>query len=156
MKIPMTINGRMKLRKDLEDLELSLSEISDAIGEAIKHGDLSENADYHANKNKQGMVMAKIAQIKSRLASAQVIDVTKLPKSNRVVFGTTVTLMNLGTEERDIYQIVGEDEADVTSQKLSVTTPVARAMISREQGEVIEIDGTDQIIRYKIEKVEYI
>jgi len=156
VKIPMTINGQTKLRKDLEDLELSLSEIAAAIGEAIKHGDLSENADYHANKNKQGMVLAKIAQIKSRLASAQVIDVTKLPKSNRVVFGTTVTLMNLGTEERDVYQIVGEDEADVASQKLSVTTPVARAMISREQGEVIEIDGTDQIIRYKIEKVEYI
>ena len=72
------------------------------------------------------------------------------------MFGTTVTLLNLGTDERDVYQIVGEDEADVSSQKLSITTPVARAMISREQGEVVEIDGADQLIRYKIEKVEYI
>lgn len=156
MKIPMTINGQAKLRNELESLELSLGEIADAIGEAIKHGDLSENADYHANKNKQGMVLAKIAQIKSRLASAQVIDVTKLPKSSRVVFGTTVTLLNLDTDESDVYQIVGEDEADVSARKLSVTTPVARAMISREQGEVIEIDGAAHVIRYKIEKVEYI
>ncbi len=156
MKIPMTINGQAQLRSELENLELSLSEIADAIGEAIKHGDLSENADYHANKNKQGMVLAKIAHIKSRLASAQVIDVTKLTKSNRVVFGTTVTLLNLETDKRDVYQIVGEDEADISSQKLSVTTPVAKAMISCEQGEIIEIDGSDQTIRYKIEKVEYI
>lgn len=156
MKIPMTINGQAQLRSELESLELSLSEIADAIGEAIKHGDLSENADYHANKNKQGMVLAKITQIKSRLASAQVIDITRLPKSKRVVFGTTVTLLNLGTEERVVYQIVGEDEADISSQKLSVTTPVARAMISQEEGELIEIDGPDQVIRYKIEKVEYI
>lgn len=156
MKIPMTINGQAQLRSELENLELSLSEIADAIGEAIKHGDLSENADYHANKNKQGMVLAKIAQIKSRLASAQVIDITKLPKSKRVVFGTTVTLLNLGSEERNVYQIVGEDEADVSLQKLSVTTPVARAMISQEEGDLIEIDSPNQVIRYKIEKVEYI
>ena len=156
MKIPMTINGQAQLRNELETLESSLSEIAEAIGEAIKHGDLSENADYHANKNKQGMVLAKIAHIKSRLASAQVIDVTMLPKSTRVVFGTTVTLLNLETDQRDIYQIVGEDEADVSSQKLSVTTPVAREMISREQGEIIELYGADNVIRYKIEKVEYI
>lgn len=156
MKIPMTIDGQAQLRKELENLELSLSEIADAIGEAIKHGDLSENADYHANKNKQGMVLAKIAQIKSRLANAQVIDVTRLAKSSRVVFGTTVTLVNLETDNRDVYQIVGEDEADIASQKLSINTPVARALISREQGEVVEIDGSDQLIRYKIEKVEYI
>ena len=156
MKIPMTLNGQAQLREELENLEISLSEIADAIGEAIKHGDLSENADYHANKNKQGMVLAKIAQIKSRLASAQVIDVTKLAKSSRVVFGTTVTLLNMATEQRNVYQIVGEDEADVALQKLSINTPVARALISREQGEVVEIDGVDQLIRYRIEKVEYI
>ncbi|MCY4093527.1 MAG: transcription elongation factor GreA [Gammaproteobacteria bacterium] len=156
MKIPMTLNGQAQLREELENLEISLSEIADAIGEAIKHGDLSENADYHANKNKQGMVLAKIAQIKSRLASAQVIDVTKLAESSRVVFGTTVTLLNMTTEQRNVYQIVGEDEADVALQKLSINTPVARALISREQGEVVEIDGVDQLIRYRIEKVEYI
>ena len=156
MKIPMTLNGQAQLREELENLEISLSEIADAIGEAIKHGDLSENADYHAYKNKQGMVLAKIAQIKSRLASAQVIDVTKLAESSRVVFGTTVTLLNMTTEQRNVYQIVGEDEADVALQKLSINTPVARALISREQGEVVEIDGVDQLIRYRIEKVEYI
>ena len=156
MKVPMTIHGQTQLRKELEELELSLSEISAAIGEAIKLGDLSENADYHANKNKQGMVLAKIRHVKSRLASAQVIDVTKLPKSARVVFGTTVTLLNLDSEETDVYQIVGEDEADVTAQKLSVTTPVARALIAREEGETIEIEGPNHTVRYKIEKVEYI
>ena len=152
----MTIDGQTQLRKELEELELSLSEISAAIGEAIKLGDLSENADYHANKNKQGMVLAKIRHVKSRLASAQVIDVTKLPKSARVVFGTTVTLLNLDSEQTDVYQIVGEDEADVSAQKLSVTTPVARALIAREEGETIEIEGPNHTVRYKIEKVEYI
>ena len=156
MKVPMTIHGQTQLRKELEELELSLSDISTAIGEAIKLGDLSENADYHANKNKQGMVLAKIRHVKSRLASAQVIDVTKLPKSARVVFGTTVTLLNLDSEQTDVYQIVGEDEADVSAQKLSVTTPVARALIAREEGETIEIEGPNHTVRYKIEKVEYI
>ena len=156
MKIPMTLQGQAQLRRELEVLEASLGEISTAIGEAIKHGDLSENADYHANKNKQGMVLAKIQHLKSRLSNAQVIDVTKLPVSSRVVFGTTVTLANLDTGETDFYKIVGEDEADVSAQKLSVTTPVARALIARSQGETIEIEGPNHSVRYRIEKVEYI
>lgn len=156
MKIPMTVNGQAKLRRELETLELSLSEISTAIGEAIKHGDLSENADYHANKDKQGMVMAKIRHIKSSLSSAQVIDVAKLPRNGRVVFGTTVTLINLDTDERSTYQIVGEDEADVALQKISINTPVARALISNEGGDIVEIQSAQGLIRYKIESVEYI
>ncbi len=156
MKIPMTLNGQSQLREELARLESSLSEIAAAIGDAIKLGDLSENADYHANKEKQGLVLAKIRRIKSRLASAQVIDVRKLAVSNRVVFGTTVTILNLDSGDRQVYQIVGEDEADVSSQKLSITTPVARAMITQEQGDTIEVAGQDRIVRYKIEKVQYI
>ncbi|MYD43095.1 MAG: transcription elongation factor GreA [Gammaproteobacteria bacterium] len=154
----MTANGQAKLRAELESLELSLSEISTAIGEAIKHGDLSENADYHANKDKQGMVLAKIRHIKSNLSSAQVIDVTKLPKSGRVVFGTTVSLLNLSTNERSRYQIVGEDEADIAAEKISITTPVAQALISHENGDTVEIKNRDSeaTITYKIENVEYI
>ena len=159
MKIPMTVSGQAQLRQELLDLELSLKEISTAIGEAIKHGDLSENADYHANKDKQGKVLAKIRHIQGRLGSAQVIDVKKLPKSNRVVFGTTVTLQNEQTKQTEVYQIVGEDEADIGAGKLSVSTPVAKALISRVEGEVVDetigTEGTKRI-HYKIVKVDYI
>ena len=156
MKVPMTVNGQAQLRKNLRELESSLSEIAVEIGEAIKHGDLSENADYHANKNKQGMVLAKIAQVKAHLANAQVIDVTKLPQSDRVVFGTTVALLNLNTNERVAYQIVGEAEADLSQGKLSISTPVARSLISCNQGDEVTVEGTENSIRYRIEKVEYI
>lgn len=156
MRVPMTVQGQVQLRAELDKLERSMGEISAAIGEAIKHGDLSENADYHANKNKQGMVLAKISHIKSRLASAQVIDIKKLKPSSRVVFGTTVTILNLDTDERQQYQIVGEDESDVAAQKISVTTPVARALIASEEGDEVEVEGDDKIIRYRIEKVEYV
>lgn len=155
MRTPMTITGQAKLRLELQELESSLSSISEAIGEAIKLGDLSENADYHANKNKQGMVLAKIHQIQAKLGSAQVIDVTKLPKSTRVVFGTTVTLCNQETEETVVYQIVGEDEADIDEGKLSINTPVAKALIGSNQGEVVEVLG-ERTISYEILNVEYI
>lgn len=156
MKIPMTVAGQAQLRNELDELERSMGEISAAIGEAIKHGDLSENADYHANKNKQGMVLAKIRKIKSTLAGAQVIDVKKLKPSSRVVFGTTVTILNLDTDERQRYQIVGEDESDIVNQKLSVMTPVARALVGNEEGEEVEVHGNEKVVRYRIEKVEYI
>lgn len=160
MKIPMTLHGQAQLRQELQDLELSLKDISSAIGEAIKHGDLSENADYHANKDKQGKVLAKIRQIKGRLGSAQVIDVTKLPPSKRVVFGTTVTLRNEKTNVTEVYQIVGEDEANINAGKLSINTPVARALISREEGDVVDevlgSDNAERTIHYKIMKVDYI
>ena len=155
MRTPMTITGQAKLRLELQELESSLSSISEAIGEAIKLGDLSENADYHANKNKQGMVLAKIHQIQAKLGSAQVIDVTKLPKSTRVVFGTTVTLRNQETEETVVYQIVGEDEADINEGKLSINTPVAKALIGSSQGEVVEVLG-ERTISYEILNVEYV
>ena len=155
-KHPMTVNGRQKLREELDQLKASRSEISQAIGRAIELGDLSENADYHENKNKQGMVEAKIRQIQSKLANAQVIDVTKLAKSDKVVFGTTVTLKNEETAEDTVYQIVGEDESDVVNGKLSIQTPMARALISRKVGEVVKLKSSEKEIQFEILKVEYI
>ena len=155
MKHPMTVLGQAQLRKELDELKASRSEISAAIGRASALGDLSENADYHANKNKQGMVEAKIRQIESKLANAQVIDVTKLPKTGRIVFGSTVTLQDQASKEVKVYQIVGEDESDVGAGKLSVRTPVARALISRNEGEIVSIKSADREIKYLVEKVEY-
>ena len=156
MRIPITAQGVQRLRKELDELKSSRGEISAAIGRARKLGDLSENADYHANKDKQGMVEAKIRAIESQLSNAQVIDVSKLPRNGKVVFGTTVTITNTETGEESTYQIVGEPESDISSHKLAVTTPFARALISHEEGDSVELPTAQEKVRYRIEKVEYI
>ena len=156
MRIPITAQGVQKLRKQLDDLKASRSEISAAIGRARTLGDLSENADYHANKDKQGRVEAKIRVLESQLASAQVIDVARLPKTGKVVFGTTVTLSNTETSETTKYQIVGEPESDIADNKIAVTTPFAQALVSKVAGEVIELKLNGDKVSYKIENVEYI
>lgn len=156
-KVPMTPAGAEKLTAELERLTREeRPRITAAIAEARAHGDLKENAEYHAAKEQQGLVEARIRDIEQKLSNAQVIDVTKLPHNGKVVFGTTVVLINCETEVETTYQIVGEDEADIKAEKISVTSPIARAIIGKEEGDVVEVKAPQGIIEYEISKVKYI
>ncbi|HHL43060.1 MAG TPA: transcription elongation factor GreA, partial [Hellea balneolensis] len=135
-KIPMTVAGQAALEAELQQLKtVERPEIIQAIAVAREHGDLSENAEYHAAKEKQGFIEGRISEIESKLALAQVIDVSTLD-GETVKFGATVKIVNEDTDEESVYQIVGEDEADIKQGKISITAPIARAMISKEPGDV--------------------
>ncbi|MEX0962652.1 MAG: transcription elongation factor GreA, partial [Pseudohongiellaceae bacterium] len=129
--------------------------ITKAIAEAREHGDLKENAEYHAAREQQSFCEGRIAEIESKLADAQVIDVTKIDPTGRVIFGTTVTLINLETDATVIYQIVGEDEADVPKGKISVSSPIARAIMGKSEGDEIVVNAPAGDIEYEIDKVEH-
>jgi transcription elongation factor GreA len=126
-----------------------------AIGEARLHGDLSENAEYHAAKDRQGWIEGQIAEIEDKMARAQVIDVSKL-SGKQVKFGATVSVIDEDTEEKARYQIVGEHEADVKSGRVSITSPIARAMIGKESGETVEVNTPSGVKAYEITKVEWV
>ncbi len=126
-----------------------------AIAEAREHGDLKENAEYHAAREQQGFIEGRIQEIESKLSNAQVIDVAKLPKTGKVIFGVTVGLINLGNDEEVSYQIVGEDEADIKSGKISVTSPIARALIGKEEGDVVVVSTPGGEVEYEIGSVEH-
>ena len=156
-KIPMTVAGEYALQKQLENLKkIQRPKIVAAIAEARAHGDLKENAEYHAAREKQGYIEARIADLENKLSNAQVIDVTQLPRTNRVVFATTVKLINLVNDENIEYQIVGEDEADVNLGRISITSPIARALIGREKGEVVDMKTPGGDVSYEIVEVKYI
>ena len=123
-KVPMTVAGERSLREELDHLKSEARpQVIAAIAEAREHGDLKENAEYHAAREQQGFIEGRIQEIESKLSVAQVIDVTKLPKTGKVIFGVTVSLMNLDTDAEVTYRIVGEDEADIKSGRISVTSP---------------------------------
>jgi transcription elongation factor GreA len=156
-KVPMTVGGEASLRAELEQLrKVERPRISQAIAEAREHGDLKENAEYHAAREQQSFAEGRIMDIESKLADAQVIDVTKLNKTGKVIFGTTVDLLNVDTEESVRYQIVGEDEAEVKSNKISVTSPIARALIGKEEGDIVLVRAPGGDIEYEIEEVHHI
>ncbi|MGL6253305.1 MAG: transcription elongation factor GreA, partial [Billgrantia desiderata] len=139
-KVPMTVAGEARLRKELEELKSEARpKVIAAIAEAREHGDLKENAEYHAAREQQGFIEGRIQEIESKLSNAQVIDVAKLPQTGKVIFGVTVELINLGNDEEVSYQIVGEDEADIKAGKISVTSPIARALIGKEEGDVVVV-----------------
>ena len=153
----MTVGGAEKLRTELNQLKtIQRPKISTAIAEAREHGDLKENAEYHAAREQQSFCEGRIAEIESKLAESEIIDVTKIEPSNRVIFGTTVTLYNLNTNESIIYQIVGEDEADVPSGKISVASPIARSVMGKTEGEEVTVKAPAGDVQYEIEEVEYI
>ncbi|WP_110633927.1 transcription elongation factor GreA, partial [Salinicola salarius] len=128
-KVPMTVHGEQALRQELEQLKgVERPRVISDIAEAREHGDLKENAEYHAAREQQGFIEGRIQEIEGKLSSAQVIDVTKMPKTGKVIFGVTVELLNLETDEEVRYRIVGEDEADIKAGKISVTSPIARAL----------------------------
>jgi len=156
-KVPMTVGGAEKLRAELNKLKtIQRPKISSAIAEAREHGDLKENAEYHAAREQQSFCEGRITEIESKLAEAEVIDVTKIDPSSRVIFGTTVTLYNLNTNESVTYQIVGEDEADVPSGKISVASPIARSVMGKTEGEEVTVKAPAGDVQYEIEEVEYI
>tara|TARA_B100001250_G_scaffold115624_1_gene97995 strand:+ start:3976 stop:4452 length:477 start_codon:yes stop_codon:yes gene_type:complete len=156
-KVPMTVGGAEKLRAELNQLKtIQRPKISAAIAEAREHGDLKENAEYHAAREQQSFCEGRITEIESKLAEAEVIDVTKIDPSSRVIFGTTVTLYNLNTNESVTYQIVGEDEADVPSGKISVASPIARSVMGKTEGEEVTVKAPAGDVQYEIEEVEYI
>lgn len=155
-RVPMTPAGEQALRAELDKLKkIERPAIIEAIAEARDHGDLKENAEYHAARERQGIIEGRIKDIESKLSNAQVIDVTKIQANGMVIFGATVTIMNVDTEEETTYKIVGEDEADIDNQKISVVAPLARALIKKEEGDEITLDTPKGKVTYEIVDVEY-
>ncbi|MEI7573003.1 MAG: transcription elongation factor GreA [Phenylobacterium sp.] len=155
-KVPMTAEGYQALDDDLKRLKtLERPAVIAAISEAREHGDLSENAEYHAAKERQGWIEGQIADIEDRMARAQVIDVSRLSGS-QVKFGATVSVVDEDTEDQARYQIVGEHEANVRAGRISITSPIARAMIGKEPGDVVEVNTPGGVKAYEIVNVEWI
>lgn len=156
-RFPMTKEGADKLDAELQKLKkVERPAISKAIAEAREHGDLKENAEYHAAREQQGLIEARIAQIEGLLSNAQIIDVTKLPQTGKVVFGTTVTLVNVDTDEEVTYKIVGQEEADIDNNKISVSSPIARALIGKEEGDEAVVEAPGGKVSYEVLEVQYI
>jgi len=156
-KVPMTVAGAERLRAELNELKSARRpRIIQAIADAREHGDLRENAEYHAAREQQSFCEGRIKEIEGKLADAEVIDVSAIPRTGRVIFGTTVTLLNLGTDTSVVYQIVGEDEADVRAGRISVGSPIARAIMGKEVGDEIVVKAPAGDIEYEIEAVEHL
>lgn len=156
-KVPLTARGAEKLREELKQLKnVERPRVIKAIAEAREHGDLKENAEYHAAREEQGFIEGRIAEIESKLASAQIIDVTKLSPEGRVVFGATVDLVDEDSGEEVTYRIVGEDEADIKEGMISVSSPIARALIGKIQGDIAVVDAPGGKKEYEIVAVKYI
>jgi transcription elongation factor GreA len=153
----MTLSGEAALREELERLKkIERPRITQAIAEAREHGDLKENAEYHAAREQQSFNEGRIMEIEGKLGNAQVIDVTTMPKTGKVIFGTTIDLLNLETDATVTYRIVGEDEADVKQNLISIGSPIARALIGKEEGDVVIVKAPGGDIEYEIDKVHYI
>ena len=157
MSIPMTVEGAERLREELLRLKnVERPRIIAAIAEARAHGDLRENAEYHAAKEEQGFTEGRVHEIESKLGDAQVIDVTKIANTGKVIFGATVHLINVADDARQSYRIVGEDEADIKQGKVSVNSPIARALIGKSEGDVVEVKAPSGAVEYEIDKVEHL
>ena len=156
-KIPMTKKGEQALRAELEKLKSEeRPRVIEAIAEARAHGDLKENAEYHAAREQQGFVEGRIRELEHKLSHANVIDVTTLPQNGKVVFGTTVELEDSDSGEEMTYKIVGEDEADIKERKIYVGSPIARALIGKEEGDVAEVQAPGGVREYEVIEVLYI
>ena len=155
--IPMTLRGAERLREELDHLKgVRRPKIIADIATAREHGDLKENAEYHAAREQQGFCEGRIQEIEAKLSNAQVIDVTKMPATGRVIFGATVKLMNLDSEEEQTYRIVGDDEADFKQNLISVNSPIARGLIGKEQDDVVVISTPGGDVEFEVLKVEYL
>lgn len=157
MPIPMTVEGAEALREELKERKSVLRPaISQAIAEAREHGDLKENAEYHAAREQAGFNEGRIQEIESKLADAQIIDITKIPVNDKVIFGATVTLVDSQSGVANRYRIVGEDEADLKAGKISVMSPIARAVIGKSVGEVGVVHTPGGEVEYEIDAVEHV
>ncbi|MBF6984127.1 transcription elongation factor GreA [Pasteurella multocida] len=155
-QIPMTIRGAEQLRQELDFLKNTRRpEIINAIAEAREHGDLKENAEYHAAREQQGFCEGRIQEIERKLANSQIIDVTKIPNNGKVIFGATILLLNIDTEEEVSYQIVGDDEANIKAGLISVNSPIARGLIGKEVDDVVVIQTPGGKVEFEILDVEY-
>lgn len=154
-KTPMTLVGAEKLREELQRLkQVDRPRVISAIAEARAHGDLKENAEYHAAREQQGFIEGRIREVEAKLSTAQVIDISNMENTGRVIFGAKVKLQNdKGTTLQ--YQIVGEDEADITINKISVTSPVARGLVGKYEGESVNVTTPEGVITYEIIEVAY-
>jgi transcription elongation factor GreA len=157
IKVPMTIEGAARLKAELHRLKtVERPAVIEALAEARSHGDLSENADYDAAKERQGFIEGRISEIESKLAHAQVINPADIEADGRVVFGSTVEVKDLGSGERSTYQIVGDDEADIKAGKISVNSPIARALIGKTEGDTAEVQAPGGLRSYEVLGVRYV
>jgi len=155
-KIPMTVEGEKLLRDELSQLKsVKRPQISEAIKEAREKGDLKENAEYHAAREQQSFTEGRIKDIESKLSNAQIIDVTQIPKSDKVIFGTTVVVVD-ENNKKITYKIVGEDEADLKKGMISVTSPISRSLVGKCEGDVVNIKTPSGDIEYEIIEVMYV
>ena len=153
---PITVQGAERLRAELKRLKSEdRPNVIKAIAEARGHGDLSENAEYHAAREQQGFIEGRINEIESRLGNNEIIDVAKLPQTGRVVFGVTVELEGQDDGVKVTYQIVGEDEADIRMGLIAITSPIARALIGKEEGDLVEVQAPGGVRAYEIVSVRY-
>lgn len=156
-KYPMTVEGEAALQAELTELKtVARPTVIKDIATAREHGDLKENAEYHAAREQQGFIEGRIQDIEGKLSNSQVIDVKSIPHTGKVIFGTTVSLINLDTDEEMTYQIVGDDEADIKNAKISVSSPIARALIGKEEGEVVVVQVPAGAVEYEIDQVSHI
>lgn len=156
-KVPMTVGGAKKLKEELEDLKrVQRPNVIEAISEARAHGDLKENAEYHAAREQQSFIEGRIKDVEGKLSNAQIIDIASLENTGKVIFGSTVTVINADTDEELTYQIVGEDEASIKEHKISVTSPIARGLIGKavDDEAIIETPGGEVV--FDVVKVEYL
>ncbi|MEI7679491.1 MAG: transcription elongation factor GreA [Betaproteobacteria bacterium] len=156
-KIPLTIKGSEKLRAELHELKsVRRPQIIAAIAEARAHGDLSENAEYAAAKERQSFIEGRIAEIESKLSNAQVIDPATLDADGRCVFGATIELEDQTTGDSVTYQIVGDDEADIKAGKISISSPIARALIGKSEGDIADVQAPSGVRSFEIIEVKYV
>ncbi|NOT85028.1 MAG: transcription elongation factor GreA [Methylococcaceae bacterium] len=156
-KVPLTVSGATKLREELEELKSVVRpRIIASIATARAHGDLKENAEYHAARDQQSFAEGRIAEIEGKLSNAQIIDVTKLDANNKVVFGATVEIEAIESGQCVTYQIVGEDEADIKQGRISIGSPIARALIGKEAEDVVTVKAPGGDVDYEILSIKYI
>jgi len=155
--VPLTMRGAEKLREELRILKtVERPKVIAAIAEARAHGDLKENAEYHAAREQQSFIEGRIKEIDGKLSNAQVIDITNINANGRVIFGATVDLLNVESDKEVTYQIVGEDESDIKQGMISVNSPIARALIGKEEGDVADVKAPGGNIEYEILEVKYL
>lgn len=156
-RVPMTKAGETRLREELQKLKSKdRPRVIAAISDAREHGDLKENAEYHAAREQQSFIEGRIQEIEGKLSAAQVIDVHTIENTGKVIFGVTVHLLNVDTDEQVVYQICGEDEADIKAGKISISSPIARALIGKSEGDIVAIRVPSGTVEYEIEDVQHI
>ena len=156
-RVPMTVRGEQALREELERLKkVERPRITQAIAEAREHGDLKENAEYHAAREQQSFAEGRIKELEHKLSHAQIIDVTTIPVTGKVVFGATVTLIDVEDDRTVAYRIVGEDEADAKANLISVNSPIARALVGKAEGDEVTVNAPGGDVIYEIEAVEHL